>query len=195
MKLKERFPRFLMVFSIVLALGWLGQMLAASAQQRILISTARKNKMIAKVAANFSNNIQWPKQSKVRDRSQPFIIGIVGNKAQLTGFKGFYVKKRIQNKVVLVKLINKLEEINDCDLLFFSAGDKRDHGMIIASLEKRPVLTIGEGPEFLRLGGHISLTFTGFQLQFAMQIVSLKNSNLRASVYLLKSSDKVVRGK
>ncbi len=194
MKILEPIPRFLMVLLLMTLLTQVYSE-SSSSQARSHISSTRKTKEIAQATRKFSNTIEWPKQSKVRNLSQPFVIGIIGGKADLAGFSTYFSKNKIQNKAVVVKPIENLEEIDDCDLLFFAEDDTRDRAMIIASLEKRPVLTIGEGEDFLRMGGHISLTFKGFSMKFAVQIVALKHSNLKPSVYLLKSSEKVVRGK
>ncbi len=134
---------------------------------------------------NFSSFIQWP-TSSFSSASQAMTFCTIGNPR---------VKKRLQSvikgetirgrQIKLIALYNT-SEMQNCHIIFIGASEEQDYHSTFKSLAEKNILTVGESPEFLSLGGMIYLKRKHKHLQIEVNMKSLKQSQLKISSKLLR---------
>jgi hypothetical protein len=110
--------------------------------------------------------VDWPADSLATN--PPVIqIGILGDipfVEALEVLDGKVIQKR---KLVVKRLANAQEAVN-CQVLFIGASEKGRMAEIIAQLNNRPILTVGEAEGFAENGGMVNLVPA--QNKIAMEI-------------------------
>lgn len=79
-----------------------------------------------------------------------------------------------------------LHEPGSADLLFVSAEQRAAAAEILAAVQHRPVLTVGEGRVFIEAGGMLGLRLEGHRIVFDANPVAVQHSGLKLSAKVLK---------
>lgn len=138
----------------------------------------------------FAKFIEWPSEG-AGSGAVNLSICVLG-KSPFGGAFSTYVGKKVRNRRVTVAGINRIEELNDCDILFVSTSEKAKLKQILASAASRPVLTISDIKHFAAAGGMIGLISVDDKLRFEINQRATQRSNLRVSAKLLKLAVTVV---
>ena len=77
----------------------------------------------------------------------------------------------------------------DCQVLFLNGENQRAIAAILKKVKDQPVLTIGNSPDFLRMGGVINLVESGSRLKLQVNVCAARKAGLTISSKLLKLSD------
>jgi hypothetical protein len=138
----------------------------------------------------FTQYIQWPKGSSVKDKSQPFIIGLLGESPinQILE-KGMATKKsKIKGKKVEVRRFSQLEGIDKCNILFISNPVRFQLESIIKITRDKPILTIADTEGFAEKGILFNLFINNEQIAFEANISAIRASKLEVASELLSVS-------
>ena len=139
--------------------------------------------------------ITWPTDTvKTPDtaRSKKFIIGYFKESAFTPHLKQVFSRKVIKNREVVLKAIDSLPNISTCDLVFIPESEKNNFGKIIKFAEGKPVLTVGDCPDFCKHGLILCLTIEGQKINCLINEEEALKSNLKVSYHLLQKS-KIVK--
>lgn len=141
--------------------------------------------MKAAFVLNFARYAKWPHKS-FADASDPFILCVQGGSHLEAAFRTISGKK-IGSRVLRVRFVHETRELKECDMIFIdrSLDDTQVSG-VLSALGEKPVLTIGETPDFMRHGGVINFVTNKGRLRFEINTGALDRRNIILSSRLLK---------
>lgn len=148
-----------------------------------LLFSFKSNAQMAKFEALYLYNIcryvEWPASSS----SGEFVIGLVGNNAELeANLKAISKSKTIQGRPVVVKSINSPSQGSSCHIVFFSNSAE---GQIASYMPvTRNALLASESDGAIEMGSDINFFLDGNKLKFDMSNTNLSKKNLRVSADL-----------
>jgi hypothetical protein len=99
----------------------------------------------------------------------------------------------LKRQPVTVRRIDRAEEGGACDTLFVSASEQPRLPRILSVLNRRPVLTVGDSPEFARQGGMIGFSMDGGRVRFTVNLVAAQDAGLMLQSELLRVAAAVLQ--
>ena len=69
--------------------------------------------------------------------------------------------KRVSGRPLELHVIDSARDADDCDIVFLNGDDTRLIQLVLQRVRERPILTVGELPEFLQWGGIIRFRMEG----------------------------------
>jgi hypothetical protein len=139
---------------------------------------------------NFAKFAEWP--GSLTNRSAPLAICVLG-KDPFGPALDIAVTEDIRGRKVVARRISKFQEGQDCSVLFIPMSEERRLGEILKGLERIPVLTVSDIPEFSRRGGMIQFVFEGNKIRFEVNLASSQSAGIMLSSELLKLASTVRR--
>ena len=107
---------------------------------------------------NFTKFVEWP-ASAFENSNSPYVIGIYKNDGFGLVLNNTISGRQVNGRNVIIKYFDKPQEINDCHILFFPKISKYELINVLKVLEKKPILTVGNGIEdFCETGGIINFS-------------------------------------
>ena len=165
-------------------LGWLLlAAVAASAQP-----TAPENQIKGAFLAKLSQYIEWPAATFAK-ADQPIVIGILGEDTFGREFDVSLRAFKVAGRAVQARRLRRVEEAKGCHLLYVSPSENGNLRTILTALRSQPILTAGDHPEFLKLGGALRFWRKGESLAFHISADALREAQITAHPRLLQLSD------
>jgi hypothetical protein len=133
---------------------------------------------------NFAKFVDWPPES-FKNEASPFILGIVGTDpfgATLETLKD----KTVKGRRLIIRKLPRLENFDECHLLFFSGSEKSNVRNLLASLKNHNILTVSDMEKFASQGGMLGLVNVDEKINFEVNIDTVSHSKLKVSSQLLK---------
>ena len=137
-----------------------------------------KASLIYKIARHST----WPKE-KMMDGT-PFVIGVIGHTGMRDSLTELTAGRQFQQRDVLVKRLDNVQEIPSCHILFIADSEKDRLGPLISKAKSADVLTIGESDNFLSKGG-IFLLYENGHIRFDYERRNLRRIDVKVSPELL----------
>ena len=131
---------------------------------------------------NFSKFVSWPEESN----AEPFIIGVLGDDPFGDIWKEIQTKS-VRGRPITVKRCG--EDIflaSECQVLFIGFSDQTNLNKVLDLLKGKPILTIGDFPQFAETGGMIAFYDSEKKIRFAINPESCRKAGLVVSSNLLK---------
>jgi hypothetical protein len=125
------------------------------------------------------------------EKNKVLNLGIVGDDPFESVFSNkmiFLEKAGYQFKIFRS---NEFDELKDCQILFFSNIKNRYKDRILSQIKEKPILTVGEGEDFLFQGGIISFIMEGSKVRFLVNIKNAEQAGLKINSRLLRLARKV----
>lgn len=130
----------------------------------------------------FAKFTEWPNEDKLKD----FNILVYGDNPIVNSLEKMAKKIKIKNQRINVKNIFDIREIENCHILFITEINDVTLKKILSRTSNNPVLTISESVGYCEKGVHINLVYSSEgTLEFQVNIKKLKQSGLKADMYLL----------
>lgn len=129
---------------------------------------------------NFTRYIDWNNNS-----DDYFIIGVVGNSPIVESLNEIAKRNKVNNKTIVVRQINKLSEIEGCDILFISKNNSYSLDSILKNVGPGE-LTVAEQPGFAELGAAFNFVIINNKLKFEANLQAIAAAHLKAGSQLLK---------
>ena len=101
----------------------------------------------------------------------------------------------MKNQPVSVRRIGRAEDGEACDTLFVSASEQPRLARILTVLDHRPILTVGDSPEFAQRGGMIGFSTEGSRVRFTVNLMAAQDAGLMLQSELLRVAATVLRGR
>ncbi len=130
---------------------------------------------------NFTKYIDWG----TYERDSIFVIGVAGDSPIIHSLNAIGASSKINNKRIIVKIINSGGEISDCDIVFISKKCRMSLNYILART-KPGVLTISEQPGFAEAGTAFNFVVINNRLKFEANLKAISSAGLKAGSQLLK---------
>ncbi len=167
--------------------------LAAMRAESLGAQTEDREKAVKVKAAyllNFTKFVTWPKETFESDTS-PMVIGVVGVdpfgsvldqtiKDKTVAGRGFKIERYRWRAGESVSAISK------CHLLYISPSMCRDAADLIVALAREPILFVGEGAEFAKIGGTLGFMLEEDRIVFWASKEAASAARLELSSQLLK---------
>lgn len=133
---------------------------------------------------NFTKFIEWPPRSFSNDKS-PINLCIFGDDPFDGALDEIVQGKTSNNRSIVVRRLNKLEELKSCQLVFLDASEDRRLSEVLDSTKGRSELVVGEGSDFARRGGDVQFFLENSHVHFAINVDAIQRSGLTVSSRLL----------
>ena len=176
------------IFAVVLLI------LLNSTTQLLNAQTAKEYELKSAFLLHVANFVEWPKNSKVNNKNEEFVIGVFGDDPFDNILKEAIKtkKKVIKGKKISIKLVNRIDDVKETDILFISSSEKYNLSKILKQTEKYPVLTIGDTKGYAERGIMINIFISNNYLKFDINSKAYKKSNFYISSKLLSHAKKVI---
>ncbi len=140
-----------------------------------------------------SEYIEWPEQSEINDKSEPFVIGVIGENPFGTLLEDTYQKEKnkIKNKNVEIRYYTEPNQIGQCHILFISSAEKNRLADILSNTHGKSVLTLGDTKNFGENGVHINFYILKNKIRFELNESSITNEGFNVD-YRLRNIAKIV---
>lgn len=157
---------------------------------------AEEYEVKALMLKSFTIYINWPKGSRVYDKSRPFVLGVIGDnpfvikkRGKETGQDWLTVslgRQKIQNKEVEIRAISDIKEIAEVDFLFVSKSEKKNVDDIVEAARKNNVLTIGDTDGYAKKGILINIYVERGSPKFEVNLMAFLEAGFSADHRMLK---------
>ncbi len=133
---------------------------------------------------NFVKFIEWPSDVS-SDTSSLLTVYILGNDPFDEALN------TIENKIVkemklIIRRISRIEDVEDCQILFVSTSEKKNLSEILSKIKDRPILTVAETKNFCQSGGVVNFIIVKGKVRFEINVDAAERSGLKISSKLLK---------
>jgi hypothetical protein len=139
---------------------------------------------------NFAKFVDWPVAAFPRENT-PLTICIVGNSPLNTVIESLS-GKTIRNRRLVVRQFARIEDLNECHILFINAAIKTSITQLLASVATRPILTVSDSKGFATVGGVIEFVPVADKIRFEINHRAAQQVNIRISSHLLRLATTVI---
>jgi hypothetical protein len=139
---------------------------------------------------DFGKFVAWPANVATAD---DFPICVLGEDPFGASFDATIAGETINGKKVVVNRIVKPQEAMSCRILFISASEESQLKEILATLDKKSVLTVSDISQFTRRGGMIQFVIDANRVRFEVNVTTAQRAGLTLSSQLLKVAINVRR--
>lgn len=133
------------------------------------------------LAYNFARFITWPENDTINEIK----FCVFDNDLLLKNFLSLGGRS-IDGRIVSVSHVDLKDDLRSCQVLFIDSRDRQQVSLAIAKVADWPVLTVGQLPDFIDLGGVINLYRENGKIRFAIGLKSAERSRLQVSSRLLQ---------
>jgi hypothetical protein len=147
---------------------------------------------VATLTASFLFNLarftEWPPETSAR----PVTLCVLGDPAVADTLDRLTGNRQITGRDVSVARLVSLRALRLCHLLYVAGADADAQARALDQVARLPVLTIGHGEPFVRMGGVVGLIVENGRKRFAINTDAVQRAGLTISSRLLGLA-KVVR--
>jgi hypothetical protein len=160
-----------------------GSILLLSAQ-----TPTREYQVKAAFLFNFTQFIEWPAGS-FSSTSAPLVIGIVGKNPFGNYLEETVSGENVNGHPLVVQQYKTVEDIKNCHILFLNLTDAAKIEQALTGIKSRSVLTVSDGPNFMKQGGMVRFFTRKNKIQFQVNTELTKAANLSISSKLLRLAE------
>ncbi len=138
---------------------------------------------------NFTKFVEWPADVYSSDQD-PFVIGILGGNPFGSFLEDVAAGEKVNGHPLVISYFKNTNEIKRCQILFINKTGQYNVSDILSDLKGKSVLTVGDTPDFLKLGGMVRFFINAsnkVQLQLNPDIA--KTVRLQISSKLLRLTE------
>jgi hypothetical protein len=160
--------------------GWIFTLGEAWSETQV----AREYGVKAAMLTNFAKFVDWPSGS-FKNETSPIVIGIVGTDPFGDIFEAAK-DKTVKGRKVVMRNLPRLENFEDCHILFFSKSEKGNLILLLSATKNYNILTVSDIEKFAEKRGMIGLVTGDNTISIEINLETVKHSNLKFSSQLLK---------
>lgn len=137
---------------------------------------------------NFAQFIEWP-PTAFADPQAPLVIGVLGDDPFGPHLENTVRGETIGIRPLAVRRFKRVEEIDQCHILFVSQSEAKRLDRIVAALRGRAILTVGDAEGFATQGGMIRLVTEKNKIRLRINLDAAKAAGLVVSSKLLRPAE------
>jgi hypothetical protein len=168
---------------IAVALGATGTRLAVAATNRASLGDVE-----AAYLYNFGKFVRWPDDPA----HDPMQICVAGKDPFAQTVAHLVTGERLNDRPLQVRNLERVEAVQGCSILFVGSGQHAQQDSYLAAATGKPILTVGESPDFLARGGIVQFVFEENHIRFSVNLNAANRNGLALSSQLLKVAVSVV---
>jgi len=134
---------------------------------------------------NFAEFAQWPPTAFASPTS-PLRVATLGADPFHGALTAAFRHESVMHRAVEIVHATRVEEARDCQVVFVTGSERGNTEAIVAALRGRPILTIGDTPDFARRGGMIGFYLDGQKVRFEINRAAARASGLKLGSQLLR---------
>lgn len=131
---------------------------------------------------NFGRFVRWPAEAA----RGPLVICVAAQESFAHALSGLIAGEQIDQRPLRVKPLETPSGMQGCSILFIGSTEPARIGAFLAAAAGKPILTVGDGPDFLVQGGAIQFLLIEDHVRFAVNMSAAGRSRLGLSSELLK---------
>ncbi len=135
--------------------------------------------------------IEWPApapDSTIKPDA-PLIIGVVGSPEIEEDLLIIERDATTRHRKIVVRHLNQPSDGLDCDMVYLADPDRRTATSFLAPLRHSRTLTIGDGADFLSLGGAIRLQRRDNEIRIQIHLPNTTQAGFVVRSSLLRAAD------
>jgi YfiR/HmsC-like len=140
---------------------------------------------------NFARFVWWPQAATGSNDSFP--ICVLGQDPFGRALDAGLAGQTVDRRKVVVRRISNASEAAGCHVLFISASEDGRLKTILAALDKEPILTVSDMPQFSERGGMIQFVLEGDRVRFEVNLPAAEDAGLTLSSELLRVAAAIKR--
>ncbi len=142
---------------------------------------------------NFANFVQWPAQAFPGPEA-PLSVCLLGADPFGPVLDATLADEKIDGHRLVARRLANLRDVGDCQIVFVPEVEARQLPALLATLEARPALTVGESDGFARAGGMIGFVLQHDTVRFEVNAGAVEHAGLKMSAHLLNLAHLVGSG-
>jgi hypothetical protein len=131
---------------------------------------------------NFGKFVRWPGNLDQR----PMLVCVAGEDPFAETLKKLVAGEKIDGRPLEVRDVDRADAVGDCSILFIGAQQHDHEGSFLAAVAARPILTVGDSPDFLERGGMIQFVLIEDHVRFEVNLDECNRHGVGLSSELLK---------
>ena len=140
----------------------------------------------AAMVRNFARFTEWPQDSLLTEhKTKDLQLCIMGNDTVENSFCKVRGKNVGSHQITLQKIYNH-ENLQSCDILFIDVSARTNPNDILKTIQRRPVLTIGETEDFAKAGGIITFFNKANKIRFQINLGAARKAGFKINSGLLQ---------
>lgn len=168
-------PRLAWVVLGVLVVGG-GATIPANAQK------SSRDDVQAAYLYNFGKFVRWPD----RAGNGPLVVCVAGQDSFRQAIEKLVTGEQIEGRPLEVRSIERPESAGGCAILFVGTPERARTEGFLAATAGKPILTVGDGPDFLARGGMIQFVLVEDHVRFSVNLEAANRNGVNLSSELLK---------
>jgi len=149
-----------------------------------------ENDVKAAFLYNFTRFVEWPPSPP----DEPFRLCAVADTAFIAALDRTLADESVGGRPLVRAETRSVEDARHCSILYVGSGHSEQGAPLLAAVRDLPVLTVGEGSQFLKKGGAIGFLLENNRVRFEISLAAVQRSGLKASSKLLRVARSVVDG-
>jgi len=133
---------------------------------------------------NFARYVEWP-PAALGDSGRPLVVCVVESNALEEALRRVAEGRTVSGRPVRVQVVRSSDEPVTCHLAYVDASAHAAARSLLVAWADQPVLTVGEGEEFLEAGGIIGFVMVEQTVRFAINQKAARRAGLRVSSRVL----------
>jgi hypothetical protein len=174
-------------------LAWLlGSIIPSAAQE----AGPSEYQVKAAFLFNFAKFITWP-STAFPSPEAPILIGLLGDDPFAGDLTRVIANQRVQGRSFSIVRGTTPASVAHCHLVFFGPAETARLKSLLATLGamRRPIVTIGEHPDFIAAGGMIRFVVENKKVRFEIEPDAATNAGVVVSSKLLSLAIKPARSR
>ncbi|MES2398156.1 MAG: YfiR family protein [Bacteroidota bacterium] len=131
---------------------------------------------------NITKFIYWDTST----RGNEFTIGIIGSSPIYEPLLEVVKTKTVNNKKIIIRQYTKVEEINNCNMLFIPSTTTVSLEELLNKAKSKKILTVSEQEGYGKQGTAINIVKISENLKFEINIKTLESLGLKARAQFLE---------
>jgi hypothetical protein len=168
-------------------LGWLLGSSLAIAQAPAGVDP---NRVKAAFLRNFAHYVTWP-SGTFGSAHAPWHVGVLGDATFCEVVEKTLKGRTERDREFKVECADSLGRLPPCQIVFVAINDEDRRRLVLAELKDKPVLTVGDAPEFLREGGVVRLDL-GERVQMSVNLDQARSVALTIQSAMLEVAREVL---
>lgn len=136
---------------------------------------------------NFGTTValKWPDKA-FADGAAPFVIAVFAKNPFGEELEAACKGRQAQGRPVEIRRTGKLEDLAGCNIVFVPRGTSDLLPEILKTLQRRPVLVVGESEGFAAAGGAINFVLRKNKVEFEVNQKALERAGIEARAAFLR---------
>lgn len=139
----------------------------------------------------FAGYVKWPRK---QPQHAPFTIDVIGDGSVAGVLRRLLPDHPINGKIARVRVIRRIEDLGDAQMLYIGDEYRGDIHAAIASIASRPVLVVTDEERGLDDGGVINFVEVDQRVRFEVSLTAAGHAGLEISSELLSVAARVEGG-